>query len=276
MRQSVIIHEKATATKMNLIILLLLICITNGASTDKTRDCSNYDRKVTKPIGKHKTFVNCLGRDMETGQSDMVIMLDRSGSMSVTSEVDGVTLSGYQIAKNFITSLLSEVKISRNATRIAVVTFASDHSTDIDFLRNPVPANNKCEFNKKFEKLTKVWGMTNIRGAMDRGYKIFTDVEDDPVAHSPRKHVNRVALLLSDGQANTYEGSGNARDASPEANKMKSDSIILYTVAATSNSDHALMESWATVPSAALYAETFDKMKVLAHNIRGGKSFLVK
>ena len=258
---------------MNFIILLLLICVKNGDSTDKTRDCSNYNRKVTKTIGKHKTFVNCLGHDMETGQSDMVVMLDRSGSMMATSSsANGVTMTGYEISKQFIKSLLSEVRISRNATRIAVVTFATGHSTDIDFLRYPVPANNKCEFNKLFAKLPHAYGLTNIRGAMNRGYKIFNDVQDNPDDHSYRKKANRVALLLSDGEANVFEGSGNPRDASPEANKMKSDSIILYTVAATPDSDHALMKSWATVPSAALYADTFDKMKELAHNIRGGRS----
>ena len=253
----------------------MLTCITIDVhGTDTTRDCSNYKRKVTGSIGKDQTFVNCLGRDVETGQSDLVVMIDRSSSMTwYSSNVDGVTIDGYGVAKAFIESLLSEVKISRNATRISVITFGNDHRTDIDFLRKPIPANNKCEFNKLFAKLPQAWGATNIRGAMDRAYKIFTDVEDHPVDNSFRKNSNRVALLLSDGEANVYEGSGNPRDASLEANRIKSDSIILYTVAATTGSDRAAMKQWATAPSAALYAESFDKMKLLAHNIRGGKKF---
>ena len=251
---------------MNLIILLLpLICTMNSVhSTDSSRDCSNYMRKGYRSMDGYRSFVNCLGQDVLSGQSDLVVMIDRSSSAASNN--------GYQIAQQFVMSLLSEVKISFHATRIAVITFANDHTTDIDFLRNPTAANNKCKFNELFEKLPRPGGGSNIRGAMDHARKIFWDLQSNPAQNSYRRKTNKVAILLSDGIGTYYEGTGNPRDASHEANRMKSDSIILYTVALTTRSDSHAMKQWATEPSAALYAGNFNKMQLLAHNIRGGKN----
>ena len=265
---------------MNLIILLLLLLfITNDVHGTDTTDCTNYDRKVSGKIGGYQKFVNCLGSNVESQRADLVVILDRSGSMSWYSSDDDVTMNGYKTAKAFIKSLLSEVKISFNATRISVITFANDHTADIDFLRNPKPANNKCEFDKLFKKPSQVWGATNIRGALNHAFNIFSEVQTFPVRHLRRQNVNRVALLLSDGEGNVFEGDGDPADASPEATKLKSDSIILYTVA-VKGADFDSMKKWATNPKnvkdppTAIDAHDFNNMRMLARNIRGGKYIL--
>lgn len=251
-------------TKMYLIVLLFILINTNNASS--TTDCTKYERKVSVDIKTgYRKFVNCLGYDVESSRADLIIMLDRSGSMTwYSSDVDGVTMNGYEIAKKFIKDLLSEVKISFNATRIAVVTFGSEPQENINFLLNPVPVNNKCEFDKKFKKLPRAGGGTNMSGAIKMGFNILSK--------SGRSKINRVGILLSDGYPN------NPSLVTSEAIKFKSMGAIMYTVA-VDGADMISMRNWATNrnnepnPPTAIHATTFKDMARLANNIRGGKQY---
>ena len=260
---------------MNLLILLVFIITAHDvveAANDDTRNC--VARRVIDVKDKGvREFANCLGNDVESGQSDLVVVLDRSGSMGWPTPT-----RGYIAAKSFINSLLSEVKVSFNATRISVITFANDVTNEINYLENPTPVNNKCEFEKKFVKLRSPAGATNIRGGLDEAYSVFSRLDDDIPAHKTRTRSNRVVLLLSDGQPNVSP-SGNPRDVYIEADRIKLSSITLYTVA-VSGADQGAMKSWASNPTAAIYAPSFKKMAELAHSIRGGSykplSFFLK
>ena len=253
--------------KMNLIVLLLCILINNIGrvllSTDKN-DCTHYKRNVWDDINTdQRLFVNCFGKDVESSRADLIVMLDRSGSMWKSSLVDGVTMTGYQIAKKFIKDLLSEVKISFNATRIAVITFGSQAKIDIDFIINPIPNNNKCEFDKLYKKLPPVGGGTNMAEAVKKGFDILS-------SNFGRSKVNQVGILLSDGYPN------NPTNVTYEVKKFQAMSAILYTVA-VEGADKDAMSKWASNrndvknPPTALHANTFQDMATLANNIRGGK-----
>ena len=246
---------------MNLIVLLcILVNIGLSSSMD---DCLNYERKTSVNVKTgYRKFVNCFGKDVESSRADLVVMLDRSGSMFwQTSEVNGATMTGYQIAKKFIKDLLSEVKISFDATRIAVITFGDKPQTDINFILKPKRTNNKCEFDKQFSKLPFPFGKTNMSGAVKMGYDILSSNLD-------RSKVNQVGILLSDGYPNrlTY--------VNREVNKFKSLLATLYTVA-VKGADMVSMNKWATNrnavknPPTAINA-TFQDMARLANNIRGG------
>ena len=179
---------------MNLIVLFcILVNIIDRVllSTD-TNDCTHFKRNVWSHIDTdQRLFVNCFENDVESSRADLIVMLDRSGSMWASSLVDGVTMNGYQIAKKFIKDLLSEVKISFNATRIAVITFGDKPQTDINFiLKKPKRTNNKCEFDKQFSKLPFPFGKTNMGGAVKMGFDILSN--------AGRSKVNQVGILLSD------------------------------------------------------------------------------
>ena len=79
--------------------------------------------------------MNCWGKEVEHGQSDLVILLDKSGSMRQ---------SGWDSAKDFVDSLLTEVKVAFNATRVAIGTFATRHKVELNYLWTPSFANHKC------------------------------------------------------------------------------------------------------------------------------------
>ena len=74
---------------------------------------------------------------MTHGKSDLVILLDSSGSMQK---------KGFDDAKDFIDALLTEVRIGFDATRIAIVNFATHRKIDINYLWHPTHANTKCKW----------------------------------------------------------------------------------------------------------------------------------
>ena len=194
--------------KLVLFCMFIVYAVFNKAQASG-RDCT-HQRKITAALGGDKTFVNCIGYDVVSGQSDLIVMIDRSNN------------AAYQIAKHNVQKLLTEIKISFNSTRIAVITFDKHALLEIDFLRNPKPTNNKCEFNHLFGKLPRQSGSgSNIRGALNRALYLFDDLLDYPIQNKYRKRANQVAILLSDGKGTHYAGSGDPKDASPEANRFK-------------------------------------------------------
>jgi len=231
-------------------LFLLTSILLNVVTADKTRDCINYNRPVSKNIGNgKKMFVNCLAKDVESGQSDLVVLIDKSGSMWNTGTYKGQSMNGFKVAKQFIKSLLSEVRIAYNATRIAVGTFNERHKIDFNYIWNPSFKNHKCKFNHDFAKLTLTGGATNIRGALNDGLKVMNELMyDNPHKHNYRAKANKVVILLTDGHGNYYNGrwSAEGEDATPEADNIKAGHRTLFTVAVTPDSDQARMKSWAS------------------------------
>ena len=261
---------------MNYFIALLLLVASLRfavATSGGNAQCLKYDRKVTKDLKTgEKNFVNCLGQTVESGQSELVILLDRSASMMQRSPFKGSLTSHYDIAKKFIEALLSEVRISSNATRIAIGTFADTYSREINYIWYPTNDKNRCKFEKEYKSLRWPTGMTNIRAALQDAYDIFAELDDNPDKHRYRHKSNKVVLLLSDGKGNAYKGPnpGKPWDASFEAKQLRDTHRLVYTIG-VGNFEKDPMKSWASHPSAFLDVTDFSRMATLAHNIRGGK-----
>ena len=237
-------------------------------------DCSKYTRlrPNSRIYGQKKFFVNCFAKDVESGISDLVVLVDRSGSMWSRASFGGVSMTGYEVAKVFIKSLLSEVRIAYDATRIAVGTFGYDATIDINYILDPTSQNQKCQFNEDLnKKLPSIGGPTNIKGAFDRALEIFKKMDDDPQRHHTRHNANRVVLLLSDGRSNYYNGRWGWIDPTPVVNTLKNQGVIVYTVGVTYSADRYNLQKWASHTSAFLFASSFSHMLALARNIRGGK-----
>ena len=178
---------------MNYFIALLLLVASLRfavATSGGNAQCLKYDRKVTKDLKTgEKNFVNCLGQTVESGQSELVILLDRSGSMMSTSQYKGSWTSNYDIAKKFIEALLSEVRLSSNATRIAIGTFAYGYSRDINYIWYPTNDKNRCKFEQKYKNLHRPMGTTNIKAALQDAYDIYVLEDYHPVQQRFRKHL---------------------------------------------------------------------------------------
>lgn len=202
---------------LHLLFVLMIYAAFNNAQS--FRDCSNFNRRVTRQVRDgSKSFVNCIGYDVASGQSNLVIIIDRSNR------------NAYQAAKEVVRSLLTKIKVSYNATRIAVITFDKHATVDIDFLRAPKLTNHKCEFNNLFQnKLPQQSGSgSNIRGALKMASNIFMDLETNPARHSWRSKSNKVVILLSDGKGTHFAGSGDPKDASLEANRFNNFSYSIF------------------------------------------------
>ena len=116
--------------------LLLLLTVFSGVLSTKL--CSDYKRPLkesSQTDNVARKFMNCWGDEVEHGQSDLVVLMDKSGSM---------LQSGWNAAMDFVTALLTEVKIAFNATRIAIGTFATRHEVELNYLHDPTAANHKC------------------------------------------------------------------------------------------------------------------------------------
>lgn len=118
--------------------LLFSVLVASLYVASATRSCDDYKRQLKSGSAvntESRKFMNCWGKELENGQSDLVILMDKSGSMDQ---------SGWDSAKNFVEALLTEVKVAFNATRIAIGTFATKHEKELNYLWNPSFANHKC------------------------------------------------------------------------------------------------------------------------------------
>ena len=120
------------------ILALLLILLLGCNGVFSTKQCDYYKRPLkdnSQANAVVKKFMNCWGGEVEHGQSDLVLLIDKSGSMHQ---------SGWNSAIDFVDALLTEVKIAFNATRVAVGTFATKHEVELNYLYEPTTANHKC------------------------------------------------------------------------------------------------------------------------------------
>ena len=116
--------------------LFTLLIALNGVLSTKL--CEDYKRPLkenTQVDAGSRKFMNCWGDEVEHGQSDLVLLIDKSGSMRQY---------GWNSAIDFVDALLTEVKVAFNATRIAIGTFATKHKVELNYLYEPTFGNHKC------------------------------------------------------------------------------------------------------------------------------------
>ena len=257
---------------MNLVVILLQLGLlfisiydNNGQDCSRKRDLSG---KATK---KQEEFVNCWdGKDRANGKSDLVVLIDTSGSMG---------WNGFNTAKRFVESLLGEIRIAFNATRIAIGTFSSQHRINFNYIWYPKPEYHKCQFNEDFKNKLRYDGeMTNLKGTLQDSLNVFKELYNDK-RHFMRQGTNRAraVLLLTDGYGNMRGSQVDwnlGRDGTPEARRLSLYQVEIYTVGITNSIDRDMLKKIATSPKFFMEASSFQELGNLAHNIRGGKSYL--
>lgn len=180
--------------------------------------------------------------DLLQGKAEIVFLLDRSGSVGAAN---------FEIEKGFVESLLTHVVVDVNASRVAVISYSNVADRHIDYLKNP---RNKCFLSEELQDVKyKDSGATNISGALDEAYEVFKHA---------RPHVNKVAILVSDGLATL---GGNPVDS---ADKLKKEKVQIFTFGI----GRFLMDqlnALATSPRHTYSCTKFTEFKNLARKIRG-------
>lgn len=249
-----------------ILLLIFEISLLHGPSKCLEIRCDQYKRSLTGKVTQNQQeFMNCFGKNVESGQAELIVLVDDSGSMGK---------DGFGIAKKFIKALLSEVRVSFNATRIAIGTFSDNSKIDINYILKAKYGNNKCKFREEFQNVIFTGGATNIRGSLNDAYKLFLELDSNPHEHSRRQRSNKVVIVISDGYGNRYNGKWDpveGQKADIEAAKIKRTGYVeIYSIAVTPQSDVDMLKAIASHKSLYLYFKEFDDLGNLAHNIRGG------
>lgn len=257
---------------ITLLLFTSCVVIHRIAGNDINDNCSGYTRRTSVNIQDptQREFVNCLGKTVDSGKSDLIVLIDGSGSM-LWNGVDG-----FDVSKKFVKALLGEVRIAFNATRIAVGTFSTHHQINFDYVSKPDFGNHKCKFNADFRKIPFDRQLTDLKGPLTDAHDVLFAVANSEKLSQRRS--NKVVMLLTDGYGNVINGrySSAGRNARPEATKLKGIGYVtLYTVAVTSGADEQQLKEIATHKSSFLKTDTFTDLEKLASNIRGGETFLV-
>lgn len=129
------------------------------------------------------------GRYNATQQVDLVFILDRSGS---------VPRSGWFSMINFVKDLLEHFTVDAENTRVSIITYSTDVSTDINDLTPGTSSDreNKCTLIRRVENYVKpkvTFGHTATYDAMRQAYNILL---------SSRPKAKKAIFVLTDGQSN--------------------------------------------------------------------------
>ena len=121
-----------------------------------------------------------------TREVDLVFVIDRSGSVP-----DG----GWGAIENFIMDILEHFTVDASNTRVAIVTFSSDATVDINDLELS-DKENKCTLHRRIQELFrqhKPYGFTATYEALDKAYQILQNA---------RMTSKKAIIVLTDGRSN--------------------------------------------------------------------------
>ncbi|XP_038057864.1 sushi, von Willebrand factor type A, EGF and pentraxin domain-containing protein 1-like isoform X2 [Patiria miniata] len=148
---------------------------------------------------------SALSRDYPHGKSELVFLLDRSGSI-------GADDFGVQLF--FVESLMTEFSIGPDATRVAIVSYSDDVTRHIDYISGE--SGNKCTFLSAMKAVKYTDGSsTDTAKALQEAREILV--------HS-RPDVKPVVILMSDGISNTGDNPVTV------ANQLKADGVEVFTI----------------------------------------------
>ena len=195
-------------------------------------------------------------------KSGIFFLMDNSGSL--------VSENGFIAEKRFIKALMNNIKVAKQATRVAVVRFGDDATIDINYISNIDGLNNKREFKTAFDKLKFTGWMTNMHSSFDKVINILYNGKTSKYVCPwkniiPNLQINKVVFLITDGRWN------NGGDPRSVINRIKSqEQIELFTVV-VADADIKFLQKAATSPNHYFYVDNFKDFSKTATYIRGGK-----
>ncbi|XP_078616504.1 sushi, von Willebrand factor type A, EGF and pentraxin domain-containing protein 1-like isoform X4 [Branchiostoma floridae x Branchiostoma japonicum] len=185
----------------------------------------------------------------QDSRADIVFLLDNSGS------VGRYNFEEVEIA--FVENLLSQLTISPQASRVAVVSFDDVARTHIDYIKYP---KNKCSFLRELKTVKYIGQWTNTEDA----FRLAQELLRPPSAFKNERPVKQVVILLTDGRP-TRGGDPVAR-----ANNLKSVyNAEIFSIGIGGNLNKQQLEDCATDAQHLYLSPNFVDFKDLAKRIRG-------
>ena len=147
---------------------------------------SIYSTAVARGEAVVEDFIE---RYQTTKHVDLIFVVDRSGS---------VPSKGWGAITNFIRDILQHFTVDQNNTRVAIVTYSSVASVDVNDLEPHYLNNqeNKCTLNRRIRNIIEPkipYGYTSTYSALDKVYEIIQDARTDS---------KKAVLVLTDGRSN--------------------------------------------------------------------------
>jgi len=200
--------------------------------------------------------------NISTHKLDLVFVLDRSASVSH---------SAWQTIINFLRSLLEHFTVDNRNTRVAVVTYSTEPSVDINDLGETF--ENKCSLTKRIQR-------TLVNKPL-RGYTATHDalVTTRNILYGSRREAKKAVFVLTDGKSNI--GPPPVR-ASVELRSLKWDmdwntdlngpQLEIYTLG-VQNADISELQSIASpLPNHTYYIPDFITFRQLARSLHQGNN----
>eukprot|EP00111_Clytia_hemisphaerica_P006027 TCONS_00017431-protein len=161
--------------------LLILFCL---LACYATISVNAFDARVQR--------LNRFQERYNNSRSDLIFLVDVSGSVSY---------NGFQIEKDFITSLLSKISIQPIATRVSIITFGYSVKKEFDYIdypaNRPRDTMNKCFFKVDFARVKHRRGRaTYMSGAFKMARELIASAQRRGIK---RNNVNTAVILLTDG-----------------------------------------------------------------------------
>lgn len=202
-------------------------------------------------------------RDHNDSVSDLIFLLDTSGSLWYWDRASRTSKIGFDDEKVFVNSLLSQIRVSLPSTRVSVISFGTKATIDINYISNLNAQNHKCNFKKSFQALKFRSGMTNMHDAFQYAYDIiFGRLSGNK---RPTKLVKTAVFLLTDGMWN------DGGDPYPIAKNLKDGKIEIFSIGVTNGVNMNALRQLATDNSHAFHYNSFTQFRELANYLRGGK-----
>lgn len=201
-------------------------------------------------------------RSHNNTMSDLIFLLDTSGSLWYYDHSSRVSKNGFTDEKVFVNALLNHIRVSLPSTRVSVIMFGSKSSIEINYISHISPDNHKCNFKRDFQKLRFRWGMTNMHDAFQQAKDIiFGSLSGNK---RPTKQVKTAVFLLTDGMWN------DGGDPAPIARDLKNNKIEIFSIGITNGVSMNVLRQLATDSNHAFHYNDFNQFRELATYLRGG------
>lgn len=153
---------------------------------------------------------------------DLVFVLDSSGSIR-DNNPDDDSYDNYQLLLNFVISIVNELPIGQDETRVGVVVF-SNLAESVIYLNDH---NDKASLVAAISNIEYIGGNTNTSGGL-----LLMRTEQFTAGNGDRESVPNIAIVITDG-VSTFDRNRTI----PEANAAKRDGVQIYSVGITTEID---------------------------------------
>jgi Mg-chelatase subunit ChlD len=203
-----------------------------------------------------------LGVKVCNKDSDIVLAIDRSGSMASISKIPTEPLNSVREAAGYFLNQIGE------RDRVGLVSFATEASID-----NPISSNTLAvaEAIKNIFIKEKGTQYTNIYEALLKTKELFSATSDSQSVNQ------KVLILLTDGVANRPSGPNTKNEAEEiayaeneaykEASSLKNEKVIIYTIGLGKDINKSFLSKIASEPKNFLEAPSTTTLKTVYQKI---------